>query len=230
MSLFTRIINFFKGSLSLFVSDIEKSRPEVAYENAINAAVVKFDKARNAVASIIANRQNAENRWKKAVAEKAQIDADLEAALATNNEQLGTILIQKQEQVEGVIKTATADLERLSVQAEESKAMLTNFKVEIDKLKSERDEMLARHATAKAQIQIQDQLSGLSVDAEIRALDGVREGINQAVAKAQLNNEMAGTDVDVQLKKLRATAGVTNAASKFKALQQARAQAENKTL
>ena len=99
MSLFTRIINFFKGALSLFVSDIEKSRPEVAYENAINAAIAKFDKARNAVANIIANRQNAENRLKKAVAEKAQIDADLEAALATNNEQLGTILIQKQEQV-----------------------------------------------------------------------------------------------------------------------------------
>lgn len=230
MSLFARISNFFRGMLSLFVSDLEKSKPEVAYENAINAAKTKFEKARNAVATIIANRQQAEQRLKKAQTEKAQVDRDLEAALVANDEQLGAMLIQKQEQLEGIIATATADLDRLSQQAEESKAMLTDFKGEIDRLKSERDEMLARHHTAKAQLQIQDQLSGLSVDAEIRALDNVREGINQTVAKAQLNNELAGTDVDVRLKKLRQQAGTTQAASKFKALQQARAQAENKTL
>jgi len=230
MSIFTRIANFFRGALSLLVSDLEKTRPEVAYENAINAALVKFEKARNAVASIIANRQVADQRLKKAQAEKAQVDRDLEAALLANDEQIGAMLIQKQEQLEAIIANASADLERLSAQAEESKAMLTEFKGEIDRLKAERDEMLARNATARAQIQIQDQLSGLSVDAEIRALDNVRDSINQTVAKAQLNSEMAGTDVDVRLKKLRQQAGTTTAANKFKALQQARAQSENKTL
>ncbi|MCL2887374.1 MAG: PspA/IM30 family protein [Betaproteobacteria bacterium] len=230
MSFFTRIANIFRGFLSLFVSGLEKANPQVVYENAINAMIKKFETARNAVASIIANRQVAEQRLKKAQTEKEQVDRDLEAAVNVGDEELGTMLIQKQEQLAGIITSATADLSRLSTQAEESKAMLTQFKGEIDRLKAERDEQLARQATAQAQIQIQDQLSGLSVDAEIRALDNVREGINQTVAKAALNSEMAGTDVDARLSKLRQTAGATNASAKFKALQAARATSENKTL
>jgi len=230
MSLLTRIANLFRGMLSLFISDLEKSNPQVAYENAINAMHKKFEKARNAVASIIANRLAAEERLKKAQTEKVQVDRDLEAAVNVGDEALGTMLIQKQEQLDSIIVSASADLERLSNQAEESKGMLIQFKGEIERLKAERDEQLARHATAKAQIQIQDQLTGLSVDAEIRALDNVRAGINQTVAKATLNNEMAGTDVDARLQKLRQAAGTTNASAKFKALQAARTASENKTL
>jgi phage shock protein A len=230
MSFFTRIANLFRGFLSLFVSGLEQSNPQVVYENAINAMLKKFELARNAVASIIANRQIAEQRLEKAQAEKAQADRDLEAAVSAGDEQLGTLLIQKQEQLANIITSATADLGRLSKQADDSKAMLTQFKGEIDRLKAERDEQLARQATAQAQIQIQDQLSGLSVDAEIRALDNVRAGINQTVAKAALNDEMAGTDVDLRLSKLRQTTSATDASAKFKALQAARAAAQSKTL
>jgi phage shock protein A len=230
ISFVARIGNLLRGFLSLFVSDMEKANPQIVYENAINAMVEKFERARNAVASIIANRQVAEQRLRKAQTEKDQVDRDLEAAVGVGDEQLGTLLIQKQEQLAQVVASATADLQRLSNQAEESKALLTQFKGEIERLKIERDEQLARHATAQAQLQIQDQLSGLSVDHEIRALDNVREGINQTVAKAALNTEMAGTDVDARLKKLRETAGATTASAMFMALLAARAAADNKTL
>jgi phage shock protein A len=230
MSFFTRIGNFFRGVLSLFVSDLEKSNPRVVYENAINAMIEKFDRAKGAVAAIIANRQVAEQRLKKAQDEKTQVDRDLEAAVNVGDEQLGTLLIQKQEQLAQIVASATADLQRLSNQAEESKSMLIQFKGEIERLKAERDEQLARQATAQAQIQLQDQLSGISVDSEIRALDNVRESINQTVAKAALNSEMEGTDVDSRLKKLRQSSSSTNASAKFKALQAARAAAESKTL
>lgn len=230
MNIFSRFVNLLRGFASLFVSGIERENPQVAYENAINAMHQKFERARNAVAGIIANRQQIETRLKKAQNEKAQVDADLDAALATDRDDLAELLVQKQEQLDAIITTATADLERVSKQAEESKGMLTQFKGEIEKLKAERDENLARHATAKAQIQIQDQLSGTSIDAEIRSLDNVREGINQTVAKAQLNTEMAGTDVDAQLRQLRQTAGATNAKAKVAALKAARQAAANKTM
>ena len=230
MSFFTRIANIFRGILSLFVSDMEKANAEAVYENAINAMVKKFDHARGAVATIIANRQVAEQRLKKAQSEKEQVDRDLDAAVSGGDEQLGTMLIQKQEQLAEIVASATADLKRLSDQADESKAVLTQFKGEIERLKTERDEQLARQANAKAQIQMQDQLTGLSVDNEIKALENVREGINQTVAKAALNAEIAGTDVDSRLKKLRQTSSATNASAKFKALQAARTASENKTL
>lgn len=230
MNIFSRIFNFFRGMLSMSVSDMERSNPAVAYENAINAMIKKLADAQNAVASIISNRRLAEERLKKAQDELAQVDADIEAAIATDQEDLGVLLLQKKDQLETTITTATSDLERLSGQAEDSKAMLTQFKGEIDRLRSERDENLARHKTAKAQIQINEQLSGMSVDSEIRALDNVREGIRNTVAKAELQTEMAGTDVDQRLKKLRQTSGEVSAKARFQALRNAKNESANKTL
>ena len=46
---------------------------------------------------------------------------------------------------------------------------------EIKKLKAERDTMLAQMQSAQARLKIQEQLDGLSVDAEVKALDNVRD-------------------------------------------------------
>lgn len=230
MSIITRFMNLVRGFASLFVSGIERENPEVAYENAINNMIDKYGRAKNAVAAIIANRLKAETRLKNAQAEKAQVDADLEAALATDNDDLAEMLVQKQEKLAEIITSATGDLERLSKQAEESKSLLMQFQTEIEKLRSERDEQLARHATARAQIQVQDQLSGLSMDADIKALENVREGINQTVAKAQLNSEIAGTDLDHRLKQMRQTASSSSAKAKVAALKAARQADASKTM
>ena len=53
ISFFARIANLFKGFLSIFVSDIEKEHPEIAYENAINSMVTKYSKLKAATAAII---------------------------------------------------------------------------------------------------------------------------------------------------------------------------------
>ena len=45
---------------------------------------------------------------------------------------------------------------------------------DIKKLKAERDTMLARMQSAQARMRIQSQLDGLSVDAEVKALDKKR--------------------------------------------------------
>ena len=39
VSFFARIGNLWKGFLSLWIADIEKDHPEIAYENAINGMV-----------------------------------------------------------------------------------------------------------------------------------------------------------------------------------------------
>jgi phage shock protein A len=230
MSFFSRVNNLIRGFLSLFISGIERENPEIAYENARNGMIEKYNKAKNAVAAIIANRLKVEERLKRNQAALSQVNADLEAALDTNQDDLAELLVQKQEELTRQVNEGTVELERLSKQAEDAKGMLITFQGEIKKLEAERDEMLAKNAVAKAQIAVQDQLSGLSVDAEIRALDNVREGINNTVAKAQLNTEIAGTDVDTRLAKLRQTAGSASAKSKVAALKAARQADAAKTL
>src|SRR5437879_5097324 len=106
---FTRLANLWKGFVSLWISDIEKEHPEIAYENAINSMIEKYPKL--------------------------------------------------------------------------------------------------KMASAQARIRIQEQLEGLSVDAEVKALDNVREHIENTIAEANLGSELKSTDLDERLKGLRAQSG-----------------------
>ena len=67
------------------------------------------------------------------------------------------------------------------------------MQTEIRKLKAERDTMLAKMQSAQARIRIQEQLDGLSVDAEVKALDNVREHIKNTIAEANLGSELSAT-------------------------------------
>ena len=56
--MFKRLANLWKGFLSLWISDIEKEHPEIAYENAINSMVAKYSKLKTATAGIIRRRED----------------------------------------------------------------------------------------------------------------------------------------------------------------------------
>ena len=77
----------------------------------------------------------------------------------------------------------------------------------IKKLNAERDSMLANMQSAQARIKIQEQLDGLSVDAEVKALDNVREHIKTTIAEANLGRELSESSLDSRLDALRNQAG-----------------------
>ena len=63
--LFARLGNLWRGFLSLWISDIEKEHPEIAYENAINSMIEKYSKLKTATAAIIRRREEIDERLKK---------------------------------------------------------------------------------------------------------------------------------------------------------------------
>ncbi len=73
---------------------------------------------------------------------------------------------------------------------------------------------------------MQDQLEGLSVDAEVKALDNVREHINSLQAEAKLGKELAGESLDGRLKKLRQQTGDVTAKRELDELKAKRAAAK----
>ena len=93
--MFKRLANLWKGFLSLWISDIEKEHPEIAYENAINSMVAKYSKLKTATAGIIRRREDIDERYKRATTELAQTEAELDTAVSTNQDDLAVILIQK---------------------------------------------------------------------------------------------------------------------------------------
>lgn len=221
-----RLGNLWKGFLSLWISDVEKRHPEIAYQNAIDSMVVKYTKLKTATASIIRRRQEIESRLQKEQKEYAAVVADLDAAIATNQDDLAVVLIQKKNALEASVAGLQSDMDMAQKDADDAKSSLLQVKNEIAKLKAEKDRMLAKMQTAQARVKIQEQLEGLSVDAEVQALENVRDHIKTTIAEADLGKELRDADLDVQLSKLRQSSGAVTAKQELEAMKKARSAAQ----
>jgi len=207
MSVISRLSNLWRGFLSLWIADIEKEHPEIAYENAINSMVVKYTKLKTATAAIIRRREEIDDRFKTATRDLAQTEAELNAAMETNQDDLSVVLIQKKNMLTAEIGEMKTEMEMARSDADSAKTSLLSVQTEIKKLKAERDSMLAKMQSAQARIKIQGQLDGLSVDEEVRALDNVRAHIKTTIAEANLGKELSDSSLDTRLAALKNQAG-----------------------
>ena len=223
---FSRLSNLWRGFLSLWVSDLERDHPEIAYENSINSMIEKYQRLKKATAAIIRRREDIEGRLRNREKEFAQVSADLETAVDSAEDELALVLINKQNALEGEVNELTTELEQARQDAEDAKSSLLNVQAEINKLKAEKDRMLAKMASARARLQVQEQLEGLSVDAEIKALDNVRDHINNLNAEAKLGKELAGESLEGRLRKLRQQTGDITAKKQLEELKAKRAAAK----
>ena len=225
-AILARLSNLWTGFISLWVSDVEKAHPEIAYQNAIASMIEKYSQLKAATGSIIARRQEITARLETHERELASVAADLETALATSQDDLAVVLIQKKNALDSAIADLRADASQATADADNAKDSLMQVKSEIDKLKAEKDRMLAQMHSAQARLKIQGQLDGLSVDAEVQALGAVREHIKSQVAQASLGAELHNSDLDVRLNKLRQSSASVTAKAQLDAMKQARAAAQ----
>ncbi len=208
---FARLSNLWRGFLSLWISDVEKQHPEIAYENAINSMIEKYTRLKTATAAIIRRREEIDGRYQGATRELAQVEGQLGAAVDTNQDDLSVLLIQKKNQLTQDITELHMELDTAQKDADSAKSSLLTVQSEIRNLKAERDTMLAKMHSAQARIKIQEQLDGLSVDAEVKALDNVREHIKTTIAQANLGRELSESSLDARLEALKSQAGEVQA-------------------
>jgi phage shock protein A len=226
MGLFSRLGNLWKGFLSIWIADIEKDHPEIAYENAINSMIGKYAKLKSATAAIIRRREELDDRFKKAQADLAQTEAELNTAVETNQDDLAVVLIQKKNALNTEIAELQGDLQSAHSDADSAKTSLLGVQTEIKKLQAERDSMLAKMQSAQARLRIQEQLDGLSVDDEVRALDNVRTHIKNTIAEANLGKELSDSSLDARLAGLRSQVGDVQAKQELAAMKARKAAAQ----
>ncbi len=230
--IFARLGNLWKGFVSLWISDIEKEHPEIAYENAIGAMVGKYAQLKKATAAIIRRREELSERYAARSKELAQVEAELNVAVETSQDDLAVILLQKKAALEAEVGDLKAELDVAQKDADSAKSALVNVQSEIRKLQAEKDTMIAKMANAQARMRINEQLDGLSVDAEIKALDNVRTHIKNAVAEANLGQELKSSELDTRLAALRQASGDVTAKQQLAQLKAASAakKASTKTM
>jgi phage shock protein A len=215
MGFFDRLANVWKGFLSLWVSDIESRNPEAVYEAAIDERVRKHRDLKKAVSGIVYLRNKLSNELESKERELKEVMAQLPVAIADGEDEVALVLIQKKDELTAQIESLSAELKKVSDQAEEAKSGLLAFQSEIEKLKREKEQMLAKKANAEARIQIQETLDGLSTDADVKALDNVREHISKLQAEADIGSEIQGDSLDAKLAKIKEKAANSSARSQL---------------
>ncbi len=215
MGVFDRLANVWRGFLSLWISDVENRNPEAVYESAINERVKKHRELKKAVSGIVYLRNKLSADLESKEKQLREIMRQLPIAVEDGEDEVALVLIQKKDELTSQIEALSAELKKVSEQAEEAKSGLLSFQSEIEKLKREKEEMLAKKANAEARIAIQETLDGLSTDADIKALDNVREGIQKIQAEADIGSEIAGSSLDSKLAAIKEKAANSSARSQL---------------
>jgi phage shock protein A len=215
MGFLNRLANLIKGFLGLFIGGLEKDNPEAVYEAAIQARQEQYQKLMKAVSGIVYLRNKLQKDLETKSADLKEVMSQIPVAVQQGEEQLAIQLIEKKNALTAEVEQIQNDLHKTAEDAENHKKDLLNFQGEIEKLKSERDRMVARHHGAKARLAIQEQISGLSVDADLKALDQVRESISKTEAQADLAREVGGESLDSKMRKIKDAAKHTAAAAEL---------------
>lgn len=215
MGFFDRLANVWRGFLSLWISDIESRNPEAVYEAAIDERVKKHRELKKAVSGIVYLRNKLSNELESKERELKDVMNQLPVAIEDGEDEVALLLIQKKDELTASIEALSAELKKVSNQAEEAKAGLLQFQGEIEKLKREKEKMIAAKANAEARIEIQETLDGLSTDADVKALDNVREHISKLQAEADIGAEIKGDSLDQKLAKIKERAANSSARSQL---------------
>src|SRR5512135_3616242 len=128
---FKRLGNLWRGFLSIWIADVEKEHPEIAYENAINSMVEKYSKLKSATAAIIRRREDTSERFQKSTKELAQTEAELNVAMDTNQDDVALVLLQKKNQLTTEVADLKTDMEGAQRDADSAKASLISVQGEI---------------------------------------------------------------------------------------------------
>lgn len=211
MGFFDRLANVWRGFLSLWISDIESRNPEAVYEAAIDERVRKHRELKKAVSGIVYLRNKLSNELESKERELKDVMNQLPVAIEDGEDEVALLLIQKKDELTASIERTSAELKKVSTQAEDAKAGLLQFQGEIEKLKREKEKMIAAKANAEARIEIQETLDGLSTDADVKALDNVREHIDKLQAEADIGAEIKGDSLDQKLAKIKERAANSSA-------------------
>lgn len=229
-----RVWNLVKGFFGLFVSKVEQEHPEIVYQNSIDSLTQKAVQLRQAAASIIRRRDEIEDKYDNKVREAKEIEAQLQVAIQNGDEEIGTILVEKKDELDVEVAELQRDMQQAREDANDVKSALLKIQAEREKLVAEKDRMIGKLASAQARVKIQEQLDGLSLDSDVKALDNVRTHIKNKIAEADLGKELGETSLDARLEKIKSQVGSVQAQNKFQQMRQqhlnAQQQQGNKSL
>jgi phage shock protein A len=208
------------GMFRRWVRDREHSSPEIVYEQAIAERVRQYRELKSAVAGILYLRAKLEGEISERRAEIARLHDDARRAVRRGKDDLSLTLIAQKQQLFDELERAEEELCVVKEQAEEAKTNLVRFREEIRSLVREKGRMLATLANAKARRRLQVAIEGLSTDAELDALEGVREYVTRLGMEGDLDKELGDSGLRSRLREFRDEARMQSARRELEQLKE----------
>jgi phage shock protein A len=202
-SLLSRLRNLLRGMFAIWIRDSETQNPRAVYEQAIDERTRQYRQLKEAVAGILYMRNKLEAEITERRAEIARTHDDIRRAVRRGQDDISLTLIAQKQSLMEDLERAERELEGVRSEAEEAKVNLVRFREEIRGLMREKSRMLATLANAQARRRIQEALDGLSVDADMRALESVREHVARLSTEGSLEHELGDPGLRTRLRAIR---------------------------
>lgn len=192
--LLARFAYLLRASFGSLVRRGERQHPAAVYENAIDERARQYRDLKEAVAGILYTRNKLEAEIHERRVEIARLHDDVKHSIRRGHDELSVSLIEQKQLLLDELERAERELDGLRKEAEDAKNNLVRFREEIRSLMREKGRMLATLANAQARRRLSEALDGLSVDADMRALESVREHIARLATESTLDRELGGDD------------------------------------
>jgi phage shock protein A len=222
MQFFARIQNLLRGTVSQWLGHREQRHPGAVYEAAIQERLNQYTRLREAAAGVLYLRTKLARELQLKASELTRLHSQLDVAVDRDDDAVALVLIGRRDAIAAEVERLTGELAELTIEAEAAKKNLIAFHNDIARLREEKVRMVARLANAKARMRLQETLSGLSPDADIRALDEVRDHVNRLVAEVQLGRDTADPELERRLGSIREAEATTAARAQLDELKRSR--------
>ena len=188
--MFARFTSLVRGFFSGWVRRRENRSPELVYEQAIEGRVRQYRELKQAVAGILYMRTKLEAEINERRADIARMHDEIRRAVRDGREEIAVTLIAQKQSLFEDLERAEAELDGVRGEADEAKNNLVRFREEIRSLVREKGRMMATLANAQARRRLQLAVEGMSIDAEMAALESVREHIGRLSSEGQIDKEL----------------------------------------
>jgi len=226
MAFVRRVRNLVRGLLAQWIGRREHRNPEAVYEAAIQGRVEQYAKLRAAAAGVLYLRAKLARELEAATAELRRVRAQLELAVDRDDDAAALVLIERRDALDAELDRLRGEVAELEKEADVAKKNLGTFHGDIARLRAEKVRMLARLANARARLRLHETLSGLSGDADVRALDSVRDHISRLLAEVDLARETADGELAQRLEAIREAEAASAARAQLDELKRARRSGE----
>ncbi|NJN62969.1 MAG: PspA/IM30 family protein [Coleofasciculaceae cyanobacterium RL_1_1] len=215
MGLFDRISRVVRSNVNDLVNKAED--PEKILEQSIIDMSEDLVQLRQAVAKTIATQKRTQQQYEQAQKQAESWQSRAQLALQKGDETLAREALSRKKTHAETAATIKAQLDPQLAQVDTLKRSLVQLESKISEAKTKKNMLKARIQAAKAQEQLQSQVSSLNTSSSMAAFERMEEKVLEAEARSQAAGELAGADLESQFAMLESGSDVEDELAAMKA-------------